>query len=537
MTSNTNQPICALAARLLAAAALFAACSEPTTTATATDAGDTVTFRLGDSAGGATDAKGDSTASDVGATDASDADIAPDTADSQGSDVGSGTGDAADAADACVKSAPKDEGCDGVDEDCDGETDEEARCEDDNPCTFDACTLKGCTNAPLVDGTPCVTVTCGKNCVCADEVCNAPCTKVDGVYTPWAYGACSAPCGGGTKTGTRTCTNPAPSCGGKPCEGPATSTEPCNTDPCSSDNWSSGKHVFSQGGEVVEKMVGAGVSKVVLLLWGGGGGGGAPGGGGGGAFVHVELAVQPGQKLAVRVAEAGKVPSGGAGASVVTLDGKPVAMAAGGGGAGVDGCSGCTAAGDGKVCAGGAGGAVGFDGQAGTGGSKYGITTVGGGGGGPGAGGSKGTIEDKSSYTGCLQEGGVGGKDEGGQGTAGNQCKLAEPAAKLEKASAAGPGNGAGGFGGAGWYGGGGGAGKYTYIGSGGGGGSSYFGNGALPVGAGGEAGQLAVPGGASHPDRGGAGDGGLGCKAGNCYTGEGAMTAGTAGRIIVVVP
>lgn len=60
---------------------------------------------------------------------------------------------------------------------------------------------------------------------CNTEEC---CTPVDCQGT-WSYGACSASCGGGTRTATFTVTTPA-SCGGAEC--PASTTEACNTDCC-----------------------------------------------------------------------------------------------------------------------------------------------------------------------------------------------------------------------------------------------------------------------------------------------------------------
>ncbi|XP_057314772.1 SCO-spondin-like [Hydractinia symbiolongicarpus] len=57
---------------------------------------------------------------------------------------------------------------------------------------------------------------------------------VDGGYTRWNIQRCSRTCGGGTKTFTRTCTNPSPKFGGKNCErlGPATFSKACNSKPC-----------------------------------------------------------------------------------------------------------------------------------------------------------------------------------------------------------------------------------------------------------------------------------------------------------------
>lgn len=55
---------------------------------------------------------------------------------------------------------------------------------------------------------------------------------VDGGWSDWQWSACDPPCGGGTQTGTRTCTNPAPLNGGDQCQGPSTVTVQCNSQPC-----------------------------------------------------------------------------------------------------------------------------------------------------------------------------------------------------------------------------------------------------------------------------------------------------------------
>ena len=47
---------------------------------------------------------------------------------------------------------------------------------------------------------------------------------------PWSD--CTADCGGGTQTRTRTCTNPAPAHGGAECVGEATETQDCNQHHC-----------------------------------------------------------------------------------------------------------------------------------------------------------------------------------------------------------------------------------------------------------------------------------------------------------------
>jgi len=73
----------------------------------------------------------------------------------------------------CSGAAPIAEACDGVDNDCDGQTDE-AACDDGQPCTKDSCEpATGCVNAPMVaqpcdDGDACTSgETCDDQGVCA----------------------------------------------------------------------------------------------------------------------------------------------------------------------------------------------------------------------------------------------------------------------------------------------------------------------------------------------------------------------------------
>ena len=94
-----------------------------------------------------------------------------------------------------------------------------------------------CTNpAPANGGADCVgdaseTQDCNKH--------GCP-VAVDGGWSdfgPWSE--CSADCGGGVQTRTRTCTNPAPANGGADCVGDDTETQLCNTFVCSEDGgWS-----------------------------------------------------------------------------------------------------------------------------------------------------------------------------------------------------------------------------------------------------------------------------------------------------------
>ena len=58
---------------------------------------------------------------------------------------------------------------------------------------------------------------------------------VDGNYTHWSnWTACSATCGEGTTTRTRSCTNPSPLHGGRDCTeiGPNIEIQPCKEQDC-----------------------------------------------------------------------------------------------------------------------------------------------------------------------------------------------------------------------------------------------------------------------------------------------------------------
>lgn len=57
--------------------------------------------------------------------------------------------------------------------------------------------------------------------------------SVDGGYDEWGnYSECSLTCGGGNQMRMRTCTNPVPQNGGKPCMGVHSQTRECNTQAC-----------------------------------------------------------------------------------------------------------------------------------------------------------------------------------------------------------------------------------------------------------------------------------------------------------------
>jgi len=93
--------------------------------------------------------------------------------------------------------------------------------------TFPACTAPVCAhNAACNDGNSCTTDTCNSAGTCSSSCTNTN-VPVNGGWTSWS--ACSVQCNG-TGTQTRTCTNPAPSCGGTTCSGP--SSQSCTTSYC-----------------------------------------------------------------------------------------------------------------------------------------------------------------------------------------------------------------------------------------------------------------------------------------------------------------
>ncbi|KAJ7382182.1 hypothetical protein OS493_036615 [Desmophyllum pertusum] len=85
-----------------------------------------------------------------------------------------------------------------------------------------------CNNPPAVFG--------GKPCegpAKEEQDCNTQVCPVDGGYTAWSeYSPCSVTCGKGTMSRTRSCTNPPPSNGGKPCAEPASETAECDKGAC-----------------------------------------------------------------------------------------------------------------------------------------------------------------------------------------------------------------------------------------------------------------------------------------------------------------
>nr|XP_034327535.1 uncharacterized protein LOC105323126 [Crassostrea gigas] len=91
---------------------------------------------------------------------------------------------------------------------------------------------RSCSNpAPAYDGKQCVgsgseTVSCTPTNAC----------RVDGQWSSWgSYGACSVTCGSGSKARSRSCNNPAPYGGGSDCVGSASSSTNCTLSPCPID--------------------------------------------------------------------------------------------------------------------------------------------------------------------------------------------------------------------------------------------------------------------------------------------------------------
>ncbi|MCO4763354.1 MAG: SMP-30/gluconolactonase/LRE family protein [Myxococcales bacterium] len=114
------------------------------------------------------------------------------------------TGDSASAADACKSD---DATCDGVDDDCDGETDEDAasgECDDDNVCTIDDChaTSHTCTHAPndgsCDDGNACTT-----GDACKDKACVPGSAKTCTAAGACKISACDAKTGQCTESATK----------------------------------------------------------------------------------------------------------------------------------------------------------------------------------------------------------------------------------------------------------------------------------------------------------------------------------------------
>ncbi|XP_074624580.1 SCO-spondin-like isoform X4 [Acropora palmata] len=137
--------------------------------------------------------------------------------------------------------------------DCEGISEQSRRC-NENGCPvngkwsewvpFTSCTVlcgggtrsrsRTCTNPPAAFG--------GKECVGNSQdvqSCNEfPC-QIPGGLTSWGvWSVCSASCGSGTKKRLRSCTNPPPANGGEDCKDRREEFQSCNEEPCPVDgNW------------------------------------------------------------------------------------------------------------------------------------------------------------------------------------------------------------------------------------------------------------------------------------------------------------
>ena len=57
--------------------------------------------------------------------------------------------------------------------------------------------------------------------------------SLDGEWSDWSeWDNCTAECGGGNQTRTRSCTNPEPQFNGTDCDGENSETQICNDEPC-----------------------------------------------------------------------------------------------------------------------------------------------------------------------------------------------------------------------------------------------------------------------------------------------------------------
>ncbi|MDP2692988.1 MAG: DNRLRE domain-containing protein [bacterium] len=98
---------------------------------------------------------------------------------------------------------------------------------------------RACSNPyPAYGGTNCSGVSI-ESIACNTGACTGttpPSTGtnvVNGSWSGWStWSACSATCGGGSQTRTRTCTNPAPTNGGVSCSGNALESQACNINTC-----------------------------------------------------------------------------------------------------------------------------------------------------------------------------------------------------------------------------------------------------------------------------------------------------------------
>ncbi|XP_062426817.1 LOW QUALITY PROTEIN: SCO-spondin-like [Rhea pennata] len=73
---------------------------------------------------------------------------------------------------------------------------------------------------------------------------------VHGAWAPWgAWSPCDAECRGGVRSRARSCADPPPKNGGRPCPGDAVQTQPCNLQPCGDARDCGPEMVFVQAGD------------------------------------------------------------------------------------------------------------------------------------------------------------------------------------------------------------------------------------------------------------------------------------------------
>jgi hypothetical protein len=96
---------------------------------------------------------------------------------------------------ACIAAESKNEVCDGSDNDCDGQTDE-ATCDDNNPCTTDACDgAAGCKNTANTGKCDADGSVCTEDDFCKEGKCIAGTAKVCDDKNPCTKDACDAAVG------------------------------------------------------------------------------------------------------------------------------------------------------------------------------------------------------------------------------------------------------------------------------------------------------------------------------------------------------
>jgi hypothetical protein len=185
----------------------------------------------------------DGTTSDGTDTDGTDSDVAADGTDSDAGDTA--PGDGGDTSTTCKPTEPPAEVCDGIDNDCNGQTDE-ATCSDANPCTVDLCGAVSPTtpdttcshqpkDGPCSDGNACT-----QDDICTGGTCGGKAVQCDD-KNPCTDDACDQASGCTATDNTAACDdgNPcstAEACAGGKCQGGSAKVcddgNPCTKDAC-----------------------------------------------------------------------------------------------------------------------------------------------------------------------------------------------------------------------------------------------------------------------------------------------------------------